>query len=83
MQLCKQTQGIHTHRAGARAAGAVQDPTASLGLVPHGLELPTGGRAGADAMSGHRVAVLVDAGGRVAVLLALEMRHRFTDCLLR
>ena len=35
--------------------------------------MPTSGRAGADAMSGHRVAVLVDAVSRLAVLHLAQM----------
>ena len=71
---------INTHRTGATgAAGALQDP-AGLVLLPRGLEMPTCSRAGAGAdaavrahagagaMSGHRVAVLVDAVSRLAVL---------------
>ena len=74
---------MYTHRAGAtRAAGALQDPS-GLVLLPRGLEMPTSGRAGADAavrlhagadaMSGHRVAVLVDAVSRLAVLHLAQM----------
>lgn len=65
-------QEVNTHRAGAGAAGAVKDP-AGLVLLPRRLEMPAGGRAGADAgrraaVSGHRVAVLVHAVCRLTVL---------------